>query len=88
MISAVTSLGLFEDFLGRILVAVSSGPALQLLLCPSAEFHKFLPVLLHEIKDPGNGILLLLIGISQRRPGNMAMQAAGSGIVGGLAHAL
>ena len=46
---------LIENFLRVLLVAVTSGPALELCFRPAAELQKFLPVLFKEVEHAGNG---------------------------------
>ena len=63
------------------------GPAVQLPLGPAAEFEELLPVLLKEVQHPGNGCLLVGIGVPEGLPTHVDMEAAGAGLVGKVAHA-
>lgn len=63
------------------------GTAVQLPLGPAAEFEELLPVLLKEVQHPGNGCLLVGMGVPEGLPTHVDMEAAGAGLVGKVAHA-
>src|SRR5699024_11124687 len=71
---------------GTVPVPVPGSPAVQLPLGPAAEFEELLPVLLEEVQHPGNGRLLVGIGVPEGLPAYMDMEAAGTGLVGKVAH--
>ena len=80
-------LGVIQQFLRLVLIAVTGSPTLQLVLCPPTEFQQFLPVLLKEVQDPGNDRILLLLRVTESAPIHMDMEATGAGLMAGIAQA-
>lgn len=78
-------LGVFQDFLGPVFVAIASGPAFQLSRGSSAELEKFLPMLLHKVEDPGDGGLLFFLRFPEGFSADVNVKAAGLGLVGTVA---
>ena len=85
--AGVAGLGPVQDVPGTVPIAVPGGPAIQLPLGPAAEFEELLPVLLKEVQHPGDGRLLLGIGVPEGLSAHMDVEAAGAGLVGEVAHA-
>ena len=58
-------LGVLQDLLGPVFVAIASGPAFQLSWGPAAELEKLLPMLFHKVEDPGDGRFLFFLQAGQ-----------------------
>ena len=58
-------LGMFQNFLGPVFVAIASGPAFQLSWGPAAELEKLLPMLFHEVENSGDGRFLFFLQAGQ-----------------------
>lgn len=78
-------LGVFQDLLGSVFVAIASGPAFQLSWGPAAELEKLLPMLFHEVENSGDGRLLFFLRFSEGLPADVDVEAAGLGLVGTVA---
>ena len=78
-------LGMLQDFLGPVFVAIASGPAFQLSWGPAAELEKLLPMLLHKVEDPGDGGFLFFLRSPEGLPADVNVKAAGLGLVGTVA---
>ena len=78
-------LGVFQDFLGPVFVAIASGPAFQLSWGSSAELEKFLPMLLHEVENSADGGFLFFLRFPEGLPADVNVKAAGLGLVGTVA---
>ena len=78
-------LGVLQDFLGPVFVAIASGPAFQLSWGSSAELKKFLPMLFHKVEDPGDGGLLFCLCFPEGFSAEVNVKAAGLGLVGTVA---
>lgn len=78
-------LGVLQNIPGLLLVAVPGRPAVQLPLGAAAELQQLLPVLLEEVQHPGDGRVLLCLGAAKGGPAHMDMEAAGVGLVAGVA---
>ena len=78
-------LGVFQDLLGSVFVAIASGPAFQLSWGSSAELEKFLPMLLHKVEDPGDGRFLFCLRFPEGFSADVDVKAAGLGLVGTVA---
>ena len=78
-------LGVFQDLLGPVFVAIASGPAFQLSWGPAAELEKLLPMLFHEVENSGDGRLLFCLRFSEGLPADVDVEAAGLGLVGTVA---
>lgn len=78
-------LGMFQNFLGPVFVAIASGPAFQLSWGSSAELEKFLPMLLHKVEDPGDGGFLFFLCFPEGFSAEVNVKAAGLGLVGTVA---
>ena len=78
-------LGVFQDLLGPVFVAIPSGPAFQLSWGPAAELEKFLPMLLHEVENSGDGGFLFFLRFPEGLPADVNVKAAGLGLVGTVA---
>ena len=63
-------------------------PAIHLGLCAAAEPQQFRPEFLDEVQQAGNRSFLLLVSTAERQARDMNMQAAGSGRMAQIAHAL
>lgn len=57
-------LGMFEDVLRLVLVAVTCRPTVELTSGTAAELEQFLPVTLEEVQDSGDDFVLFGFGIS------------------------
>lgn len=78
-------LGVFQDLLGPVFVAIPSGPAFQLSWGPAAELEKLLPMLFHEVENSGDGRFLFFLRFSEGLPADVDVEAAGLGLVGTVA---
>ena len=78
-------LGVLQDLLGPVFVAIASGPAFQLSWGPAAELEKLLPMLFHEVENSGDGRLLFFLRFSEGLPADVNVKAAGLGLVGTVA---
>lgn len=78
-------LGMFQNFLGPVFVAIPSGPAFQLSWGPAAELEKLLPMLLHEVENSGDGGFLFFLRFPEGLPADVNVKAAGLGLVGTVA---
>ena len=78
-------LGVLQDLLGPVFVAIASGPAFQLSWGPAAELEKLLPMLLHKVEDPGDGGLLFCLRFPEGFSADVNVKAAGLGLVGTVA---
>ena len=78
-------LGMFQNFLGPVFVAIASGPAFQLSWGPAAELEKLLPMLFHEVENSGDGRFLFFLRFSEGLPADVDVKAAGLGLVGTVA---
>lgn len=78
-------LGVFQDLLGSVFVAIASGPAFQLSWGPAAELEKLLPMLLHEVENSGDGGFLFFLRFPEGLPADVNVKAAGLGLVGTVA---
>lgn len=78
-------LGVLQDLLGPVFVAIASGPAFQLSRGPAAELEKFLPMLLHKVEDPGDGGFLVCLRFPEGFSADVNVKAAGLGLVGTVA---
>lgn len=78
-------LGVLQDLLGPVFVAIASGPAFQLSWGSSAELEKLLPMLLDKVEDPGDGRLLFFLRFPEGLPADVNVKAAGLGLVGTVA---
>ena len=78
-------LGVFQDFLGPVFVAIASGPAFQLSWGPAAELEKLFPVLFHEVENSGDGGLLFFLRFAEGFPADVDMEPTGLGLVGTVA---
>ena len=78
-------LGVLQDFLGPVFVAIPSGPAFQLSWGPAAELEKLLPMLLHKVEDPVDGGFLFCLCFPEGLPADVDVEAAGLGLVGTVA---
>ena len=76
---------LIHHLLRSVLVAVPGCPALQLAVCPAAEFQKLVPVLFNEEQKPRNARLLLQDTFAKGAAADMDMQSAGFRFVGTVA---
>lgn len=85
--AGVAGLGPVQDVPGAVPVPVPGGPAVQLPLGPAAEFEELLPMLLEKVQHPGNGRLLVGIGVPEGITAHVDVEAAGAGLVGEVAHA-
>ena len=72
---------------GVVPVAVPGGPTAQLPMGPAAKFEELLPVLLKEVQHPGDGRLLVGIGVPESLPAFVDIEAADAGLVGEVVHA-
>ena len=73
-------LGVFQDLLGSVFVAIASGPAFQLSWGPAAELEKLLPMLFHEVENSGDGRLLFFLRFSEGLPADVDVEATGLGL--------
>lgn len=78
-------LGVLQDLLGPVFVAIASGPAFQLSWGPAAELEKLLPMLLHKVEDPGDGGFLFCLRFPEGFSAEVNVKAAGLGLVGTVA---
>ena len=78
-------LGVFQNFLGPVFVAIPSGPAFQLSWGPAAELEKLLPMLFHKVEDPGDGGFLFCLRFPEGFSADVDVEAAGLGLVGTVA---
>ena len=78
-------LGMFQNFLGPVFVAIASGPAFQLSWGPAAELEKLLPMLFHEVENSGDGGFLFCLRFPEGLPADVNVKAAGLGLVGTVA---
>lgn len=78
-------LGVFQDLLGPVFVAIPSGPAFQLSWGPAAELEKLLPMLLLEVENSGDGEFLFFLRFPEGLPADVNVKAAGLGLVGTVA---
>ena len=78
-------LGVFQDLLGSVFVAIASGPAFQLSWGPAAELEKLLPMLFHEVENSGDGGFLFCLRFPEGLPADVNVKAAGLGLVGTVA---
>ena len=78
-------LGVFQDLLGPVFVAIASGPAFQLSWGPAAELEKLLPMLFHEVENSGDGGLLFCLCFPEGFSADVNVKAAGLGLVGTVA---
>ena len=78
-------LGVFQDLLGSVFVAIASGPAFQLSWGPAAELEKLLPMLLHEVENSGDGGFLFFLRFPEGFSAEVNVKAAGLGLVGTVA---
>ena len=78
-------LGVLQNFLGPVFVAIASGPALQLSWGPAAELEKLLPMLFHEVENSGDGGFLFFLRFPEGLPADVNVKAAGLGLVGTVA---
>ena len=78
-------LGVIQDLHGLLLIAVPGCPLIQLVLGAAAEFQQLLPVLLEKVEDTGNGGVLLFLSLSEGQTAHMDMEAAGPGLMAGVA---
>ena len=69
-----------------LLEAITIGPAAELLLGAAAELQQFLPVLFKEIEDTPNYLFLLLLGVDKGGKVDVDMKAAGTCLMGQVAH--
>ena len=66
-------LGVLQDLLGPVFVAIPSGPAFQLSWGPAAELEKLLPMLFHKVEDPGDGRFLFFLRFSEGLPARASL---------------
>ena len=78
-------LGVLQDLLGPVFVAIPSGPAFQLSWGPAAELEKLLPMLFHEVENSGDGGFLFCLRFPEGLPADVNVKAAGLGLVGTVA---
>lgn len=78
-------LGVLQDLLGPVFVAIPSGPAFQLSWGSSAELKKLLPMFLHKVENSGDGRFLFFLRFSEGLPADVDVEAAGLGLVGTVA---
>ena len=78
-------LGVLQDLLGPVFVAIASGPAFQLSWGPAAELEKLLPMLFHEVENSGDGGFLFFLRFPEGLPADVNVKAAGLGLVGTVA---
>ena len=78
-------LGVLQDLLGPVFVAIASGLAFQLSWGPAAELEKLLPMLFHKVEDPGDGGFLFCLRFPEGFSAEVNVKAAGLGLVGTVA---
>jgi len=74
-------LGVFEDVLRLVLIAVTGCPAVELTSGAAAEFEEFLPVTLEEVQDSGDNFILIGFSITECGTVDVDVQTAGTTLV-------
>lgn len=69
-----------------VLEAVSGGPLVKLARGPAAELQQFFPMLLEKVEDSGDHNILRRRSSSKGVPADVDMEAAGSRLMGAVAH--
>ena len=83
--SRAALLGVFEDVLRLVLIAVACCPAVKLTSGAAAELEQFFPVPLEEVQDSCDDFILFGFGIPECGTVDVDVQTAGTALMRGIA---
>ena len=77
---------LVQQRFGIMFVAMTCSPPIHAGFGATAELQELVPMLLHKVQDPADGVLLLFIGLAESSSADMDMQPAGVGLMAAITH--